>query len=508
MRRIGLITLSAVLVVLVSLIFPPCFGVPYNEYHSTPQLNIRSEDVTFHWEKSLLRGNWNKVCLWDWGLLGHCYISFSYSLDTSLDVPASLSMKYPNFLEPGQSFLIETKLETTGDRIVTMRPAIYFGIDLGIPLVKSFQATYGGQWNMTFNIKTKDFQQMLDKVWVGDFTNGQLFSVLNSVANLNSYVQLQKVDINSASLGTLVLGEIRVDLFRAILNVLKQIFVPPPLDRLVDLLDWLTSKFFKFSTGLIITPTISAYATCPIQTNSRFASVGTNLLQFDTDLSPKNVQLSIASNAQENNGTSEFKVECGPISFSYLFDVGWQYYFDIDIGILGHSLYQHTWTFDIYRGPSVNWNSEPVQTSLEIASKIDGPLQATDPSVDNGKVAIDMREKSGISQATLYYSTDKLSWNSVPLSLETGTLYSNTPISSVSEDTVVFYYFRVTDGNGIPYDIGAINSCFNYTLRAQQSFLSLIQQPRNLAVLSVVVVSIIAITGSIVWIRRGKKRTP
>jgi hypothetical protein len=417
-------------------------------------------------------------------------------------------MKYPNFLEPGQSFLIETELVTTGDRIVTMRPAIYFGIDLDIPFVKSFQATYGGQWSMTFNIKTKDLQQMLDKVWVGDFTNGQLFSVLNSVANLDSYVKLQKVDINSASLGTLVLGEIGVDLFRAIMNVLKSIFVPSPLDRLVDLLDWLTSKFFKFSTGLIIVPTISAYASCPIQTNSPFASVGTNLLQFDTDLSPKNVQLSIASNAQENNGTSEFRIECSPISFSYLFDVGWQYYLDIDIGILGQSLYQHTWTFDIYRGPIINWDSEPVQTSLEITSKIDGPLQATDPSVDNGKVAIDMRERSGISQAILYYSTDKVSWNSVPLSLETGTSYSNTPISSVPEDKVVFYYFRVTDGNGIPYDIGTIDSCFNYTLRAQQSLLWLIQQPRNLAVIIAVVVSIIAMTGSIVWIRRRKKRAP
>jgi hypothetical protein len=288
---------------------------------------------------------------------------------------------------------------------------------------------------------------------------------------------------------------------------LKQLFVPPPLDKLVDLLDWLVSKFFKFSTGLIITPAISAYVSCPFQTDSRFASVGPNLIQFDSDLSPKTIQLSIAPDAEEKNGANEFKVESSPISFSYLFDVNWQYYFDIDIGLLGQQLYQHTWTFDIYRGPCVNWDSQPVQNSLEIVSKIDEPLQATDPLVDSGNVAIDLADKSGISEATLWYSIDKQNWSSMSLPLEGVTSYSVKPISDVSKDTNVYYYIKVVDGEGTSYNIGSNEAYFSYTLKPPQSpFLIVLQSPQNLGILAIVIVLILVVTASLVLRKQKRKR--
>lgn len=504
MKKTCIFTISVACLLLVASVFPFGLSASFNEYHSNLQLTTKTQNVAFHWEKSVAHGDWDRIRLWDWGVFGHCYISFNYSLDTSMDVPATLSATYPSFLEPNQSFLIETKLETTGDRLIEIRPAIYFGIDLNIPLMKSFQATYGGQWTMTFNLNTQNVQQMLNKVWIGDFSYGQFLSVAESAMNLNGYVTLQELDINNVGLGTLVLGQIKVDLFRAVLYALKSLLIPHPLDDLVNVLDWLVSKFFRFSTGLLITPAISAFASCPIQTNSDVASVGTNLIKFETDLSPKNVQLNIASAAEEKSGTNEFKVGFSPVSFSYLFDVGWQYYFDIDISLLGRSLWQHIWTFDIYRGPCVNWDSQPVQTSLEIVSKIDEPLQATEPSVNDGEIAVDLRDKSGISEVALYYSLDRVSWNSTTVSLETGTSYSQRPISSVSEDTVVYYYLKALDGDGDPYYIGTAGSCYNYTLKAP--LLSILQSPRNLAILSVIIVFIATVTGVIVFRKRAKNK--
>jgi hypothetical protein len=423
-----------------------------------------------------------------------------------LDVPATFSATYPSSLEPGQSFLIQTKLETTGDRIIGIRPAIYFGIDLDILRLKSFKATYGGQWNITFNLNTKDVQQMLNKVWIGDFSGGQLLSVAKSTMNLNRYVTLQQLDINDVGLGTLVLGKIKVDLFRAVLYTLKSLVIPHPLDDLVDVLDWLISNFFEVSTGLLITPKISAYASCPIRSSSQSANVGTNLIQFESDLSPKNVQLSIATDAKEKNGTNKFAVDFSPISFSYLFDVGWQYYFDINVGLLGLSLYQHEWTFDIFRGPCANWDSQLIQTSLEIDSKIDEPMQATEPSVNDGSIGVDLNDPSGISEGTLYYSLDKVFWNSTILSQETRTTYSQRPISSVLEDTVVYYYLKAMDGDGDPYYIGTAANCYNFTLKP--SLFSILQSPRNLALISAVIVFVAFATGAIVFRRRARKKIP
>jgi len=506
MRRICIITFSFVFVLLVASVFPLGLSVSYNEHHSSLKLITKTQDVTFHWEKSLAHGDWDRICLWDLGWGGHCYISFHYSFDTSMDVPATLSATYPSLLEPNQTFLIETKLETTGDRIIKIRPAIFFGIDISIPL-HSFEATYGGQWTMIFNLNTKNIQQTLDKVWVGDFTGGQLLSIAKDALNLNSYVTLQRLDIGNVGLGTLVLGEIKIDLLRAVLYALLHLLsVPPPLLKLVEKLDWIVSQFLKVSTGLLITPKISAYASCPIQSSSQSANVGTNLVRFETDLSPKNVQLSIASDAKEKNGTNEFAVGFSPISFSYLFDVGWQYYVDIDISLLGLSLWQHIWTCDIYRGPCVNWDSQPLQNSLEIVSRIDEPLQATEPSANDGKISVDLRDKSGISEATLYFSLDRVSWNSTTLSFETGTSYSQRPISSVSEDTVVYYYLKALDGDGDLYYIGTVDNCHNFTLKA--SLLSILQSPRNLAILSAIVIFVAAVTGAIVLRRRGKNKMP
>jgi hypothetical protein len=500
MRRIYIVALALICLLLVASVFPFGLGASFNEYHSSSQLVTKSQDITFHWEKTLAHGDWDRIGV-NYDPLGHFFISFHYSIDSSMDVPATLSATYPSSLEPNQSVLIETKLETTGDRIIEIRPAIYFGIDLNILGLKTIQATYGGQWTMTFNLNTKDVQQMLNKVWIGDFTGGELLSVAKNTMNLNGWMSLQQLQINDVGLGTLVVGTMKLDLFRAVLNALKTLFIPAPLSYLVDALDWLVSNFFKVSTGLFITPKISAYASSPVQSKSNFASVGTNLLSFENDLSPKNVQLSTTADAHETNAANEFLIDFNPISFSYLFDVGWQYYFELALGP-----WQHTWTFDICRGPCINWNSQQLQTSLEISPKMDEPLQATEPTVNDGMIAIDLQDKSGISEATLYYSLDRVSWNSTTVSSEPGTSYSQRPISSVSEDTVVYYYLKIFDGDGDPYCIGTANNCYNYTLKA--SLLSILQSPRSLTIVAVIIVFIAALTGVIVFRKRAKNKIP
>jgi hypothetical protein len=350
---------------------------------------------------------------------------------------------------------------------------------------------------------------MLEKVWLGDFTDGQMLSIAKDALPLERYVTLQRLDIGSVGLGTLVLGEIKIDLLKAVRDALLLcLSVPPSLLGLIDKLSWFLS-LLKVSSGLLITPKISAYASCPIQSSSNFASLGTNLVQFVTDLSPKNVQLSIATDAKEKNGTNEFAVKFSPISFSYLFDVGWQYYFDINVGLLGFSLYQDEWTFDIFRGPCVNWDSQPIQTSLEIASKIDEPMQVTEPSVNDGSIALDLNDPSGISEVALYYSLDKVIWNSTTLSrtlAQTGTTYSQRPMSSVLEDTVVYYYLKATDGDGDPYYIGTAANCYNFTLKP--SLFSILQSPQNLAILSVVVIFVAVVTGAIVFRKRTRNKIP
>jgi hypothetical protein len=111
-----------------------------------------------------------------------------------------------------------------------------------------------------------------------------------------------------------------------------------------------------------------------------------------------------------------------------------------------------------------------------------------------------LQDKSGVSEVTLYYSLDKASWNSTTLSLQTGISYSQKPISSVSQDTVVYYYLKALDGSGNPYYIGTAGTCYNYTLKAQ------LLSPRNLGIISVIIVFIAAVTGVIVFRKRAKKK--
>lgn len=507
LKRVLILTL---LVLLFSGFLPRLsFGIDSSatplESHSEQTSITEIVDTTFHWEKTLLQGSWNRFRLWDDGWTTHCYISFSYAVDVSMDVPATLKLTYPNRLEPGETFKAKATLEMSGTRIIRIEPEIYFAIDLDFPLPiyipnvgwrEEIKAVYGGDWAITFNLNHRNLKQAMDKIWIGDFDS------LNSYGDwleLDNYAIVQDLSINSATLGELASAEIRLDFVRAIFDIAEGLsVVAPPTSVLIKVLDWLVTEVLGLSTGLVISPKVSAFVESPVFSNSKDANVDANTIRFDEEMSAKTLALTVDSNAQEKSGNNEFVVHLSPFSFVYSFDVDWQYYINVNVDVLGVNIYDNEWLFDLFSFPSIESNSEAVEQSVSFSTRIDEPLKATAPSIDNGEISIQLSDDSGISESVVHYSTDRSYWKEAPTS-RAGETYSATPISEVSQETKIYYNVKAKDGDGDSYTIDDGGDYFQYTIKPRA------RSPTNLVLVGFVVAVVSATTGIIVWKKTRKK---
>lgn len=496
-------------------------GQNTQQYHSDIFSKTETRDMTFRWSASLPGGgNWHKFKLWDDGLTTHFYLYFYYSVEASMDIPATLRFTYPNIIEPGEYSTMNVELQTQGSRVIKIRPLIYLGIDLDLPIpiyipnvgvTEDIKAVYGGDWTINFDLSSRALDQLLNKVWIGDFNTQQLFS---RSMTLNKYMTIERLNINSNTLGELVTAKIRIDLLKAFLEILTLIVsggTSAFVRALVQILDWMLSKVFRISTGLIITPSILANAQIPVSGEPPNIVLQNQNLLFASDLSSKTIPLSVSSNAEEGTMHNSLGIGIGPATFTYSFDVNWQYYFDIDVKALGYSIYQETWMFNLFRYPAIQWDSEQVMQSIELESRVDEPLSATAPSVSDGKVAIELNDDSGISDPTMYYSEDQSNWNALTLQNSMGK-YATTTITEVTKDTNIYYYFEIKDGDGDSYKIGSRSNPYSYLLRPASSSLVLPFSPGSplaLNIITIAVVAILATTGIVLVVRskhQSKKR--
>lgn len=479
------------------------------EYHSEQNSITEIVDTTFHWGKTLLQGSWNSFRLWDDGWTTHCYISFKYGVDVSMDVPATLKLTYPNRLEPGETFTAKTTLEISGTRIIKIEPEIYLAIDLDLPLPiyipnvgwrEEINAIYGGDWTITFNLNQKTVKQVMDRIWIGDFDSGKYYA---ESLELGNYVVVKDLFINSATLGELASAEIRLDFLKAIFEIAEDLsLVVPPVSALIHILDWLVTEVLGLSTGLIISPKISAFVESPVFTYSKDASVDTNVIRFDNEMSAKTMPLTVDSKAREKSEGNEFIVYLSPVSFVYSFDADWQYYIDVNIDFLNVDIYENEWLFDLFSFPSIERDSEAVKQSVSFSTRIDEPLKATFPRIDGEEISIQLSDNSGVLESVVHYSTDRSYWKEALMS-RVGETYSATPIKEVSKETKIYYIVKAKDGDGDSYTIDDKRNYFYYTLKPQPKppliLAPLLTSPTNLWLIVAVVIAVSATIGLIVW---------
>jgi len=459
-------------VLLVGLFVYPSHVQAMTQYRTQKSLKHEIIDVSLNWDISLLKEGLREFCLWDNWPLTQCYVSFKYGLDASLQVPATLSVSYPNIAEPGENFEVTTSLNLIGTRLLTITPEFFLKIHLMLPSpvylpiigwTRDFHNTFGGKWSLSFDINSRHLKDVIDQIFIGD--SNTLESYANAI-NLPSFVTIERISYNTDTLGELLSGKIRVDFLKAILTAAEGLsIVNPVLQAALRVLRWLVQDVFNTSTGLLITPKLSARIESPTITDTRVQNLGVSSLKFESDMSSKAIPAPLSSTSEEGTLGNNFSIDLSPMMFRLLFDVDWDYYFDVDLHALGVSLYKNNWNFPLFTYPKLSWDSVTVKPKVPFSMKVDEPLAASNPQSEVGTVRIQLDDKSGIERAEMKYSTDKTSWQTVQMT-HGSNIYSATP--SVPEDTPIYYYISVADGDGDVYEINNDEAYFSYILPKPQ----------------------------------------
>ena len=480
------------------------------KYHTEKSLKHEEVDVTLNWDVSLLRGGWREFCLWD-NWLTHCYISFKYGLDASLEIPATLYLSYPDIVEPGDSFQASASLSLFGTRILTISPEFLLKIQLMLPVpvyipnvgwIRNFQNTFGGKWTFSFNINSRQLGDFIDQIFLGDPENLETYS---NALELPSFIHIQSISYNPNTLGELVSGKIRVDFLEGILDAAETLSITNPASLIaIRVLRWLVQDVFHTSTGLLITPKLSACIDSPITADSRVQSLGSSSLRFESEMSKKVIPASVSSTSAEGQSSNYFSIDLSPFMYRLLFDVDWDYYFNVNLDVLGVSLYKNTWLFDLLEYPKLSWDAHNVKQSIPFTMKLDDPLEADDPQSGAGTISIELDDKAGIETVELKYSTDKALWQSVEMKHSSSTYYA-TP--SVPEETKIYYYIAVTDGDGDTYELNNDGLYFNYILPAQNPLERYLRKVPAPILIGIPIIVTVVVVAAIVSKRRANRGT-
>jgi hypothetical protein len=257
------------MIVIVALtLIPSTFAQTYSA-----QENIKQEtyDLSLFWSKTFGSKEWARYTLWDEALT-HCYISFKINAGAALSIPANLKVTYPEIVGRGQSFNVKTELNIPNNKEVTISTEFLMKIDLDLPLptyisgiglTDDINNIYGGSYDFTFALNSNTVQRVLKTISLGTDDNS-LQSFLPSIS-INDYITVEDLQMNSQTLGQIILGSFKVSFLQLILDAAKTLTsVAPPISAIISALDWLVTHVIKVDTGLLIQPIISAEINSPI----------------------------------------------------------------------------------------------------------------------------------------------------------------------------------------------------------------------------------------------------
>ena len=502
----------------MTVILPTIISYANAENYHTSSSNIeKSYDISLNWSQLLGSKDWTSFKLWDDGLLTHCYLSFKFNAGLDLSIPANLRIKYPEMIEPGQQFNLETALSLSNNKQVTFSTEFFVKLDLDLPaplwipgfgLTDNVKNVFGGSWDFTFNLNTNTIDRILNTISLG---NDDIIQSFASYLGVNDFVIIENMNINSQTLGPLAFGTIKINFLKAILAAAKALTsLAPPFSAIVEALDWLLTNVIKVGTGLKITPSLNAEIISPISSGSDL-TFNTNNLIYGQDISVKRTGTSVNQLAKESKNNNQLTFNLGPLDYRLSFNNDWTYYIDLDVDFLNVDIYQNSWFWDLGTMPSLSTNVAAVTRQIGCSVKLDEPIQASAPQVNNGEVSIQVNDNSGVSNVRLAYSTDRKSWERTNM-ISKGDIYVSTPISSVNQDTTVYYYFEATDGDNDLYTIDNNGVYYSYLMKPEEtSFLDWINfgnGTSSLFLIMVVVIIVIIVVGiTISFIVKKRKST-
>ena len=425
-------------------------------------------DISLNWEQLLGSKQWTRVELWD-EFATHCFLTFKANAGLDVSIPANLQLSYPSVLEPGQQFNLETELNLAENKEITFSFEFFIGIDLDLPLptlipgigfTDDFNEVYGGAWEFTFDLNSNTVQRVLNTISLGE---NEVIQTVSNYFGVNEFISIRNIDLNTHNLGRLAFAEIKISFLEAILAAAKAITsLAPPLTALIEALDWLLTNVIKVDTGLTLSPSLNAEIVSPISSDSRLI-FNTNSIVFSEDSSTKTTFSTVNSLSKESVDSNQIFLNYGPLEYRLSFLTDWSYYMDLDLDFLGIAFIDEHWNWNLGAFPTLSTGLPATTAQISCDVKLDEPLDASTPDITDGDVKISLSDGSGISDAYLFYSTDKVSWQQIQMNYD-GTSYEVKPIDSVEAPTTVYYYVEATDGDDDKYRIDNNGLYFNYNL--------------------------------------------
>jgi len=484
-------------------------------YHTSSYNIEKFYDVSLKWPQLLGSKEWTTFKLWDDGFSTHCYVSFKFNTGLNLYIPANLRIRYPEVIEPGQQFNVETSLSLSNNKEVTFSTEFFVKLDLDIPvplwipgfgLTDKVKNVFGGSWNFKFDLNTQTIDMVLNTIYLG---NDDVIQSFANYLGVKDFVTIENMNINSQTLGQLAFVTIRINFLKAVLVAAKTLTsLSPPFSAMVEALDWLLTNVITVGTGLKITPSLNAEIISPISSGSDLI-FNTNNLIYAQDISTKRIGTTVNQLARESKNNNQITFNIGPLDYRVSFNSDWTYYLNVDVDFLNVDVYQNSWSCNLGTMPNLSTNVATVTREIGCSVKLDEPIHATAPQVNNGKISIQVNDNSGISNVRLVYSTDRISWERTNM-IAQGETYVATLISSVKQYTTVYYYFEATDGDNDVYTIDNNGVYYSYLMEPEQPSFSdwinnLSDGALNLTIIMIaVLIAIIVIT--ILLVMKKRKR--
>ena len=443
-------------------------------------------DISLGFEKGFGTGHWKTYQLWDDGISTHCNIAFKTNARIMLDIPASLSLKHPKIVEPGEQFYMDASLSLPDNRQLKFFFEFYIKIDLDLPgittyipglgFVDDIKDIYGGEWEFTFDLNNQFVDQLLNKIWLGNTDKLQSFIVNEKLSEI---VTIDYLTLNPQTLGTLMEGKIRVDILEAILTIGKELVLIEPFHSIIVGLDWVLDNVIETNTGFEIRPTVTTEIVTPINSGSLITTDYSTLI-FNNDMSTKSISSTVNPSAQENPDYNQLELNCGPLEYRLNVNADWNYYLDLQINCLGLNLYENSWNWYLGCCPSISNQLFSVTQQISPNLKLDEPLEVGELEINDGQVKVGLNDNSGLSTVNLLYSTDKHDWQTIAMSNE-GKNFLVRPINEVETATTVYYYIEVMDGDNDDYRLDNNGLYYSYSLEPppETNFLDSITQDNN-----------------------------
>ncbi len=502
------------LMVLVVAAFPQSNGADYR----TPNHMIENRyDVSLNWSHLVGSKEWTTFTLWDDGVFSHFNVSFKFNSKLAVKIPASLQTKYAQIVEPGERFDLEAVLSLSGNREVTLSTEFFIKLDLDLPLpvwIPSLGFTdkvnnvFGGSWDFKLNLNTENVNEVMNKIFMGkDNENLQSFS---SYMGFGDLVTIEKMSVNTQTLGKLTSATIRVSFLKAILAAAKTLTsLTPPFSLMVDTLKWLLDNVIKVDTGLEITPSLNAEVISGISSDPELV-FDADIVIYDQDISAKKATASVSRSSKETGSNNEINFRLDPLEYAISFASDWTYYFDVDIDFLSLDVYHNSWSWNLGTTRTPLTKASSATERIICNTKLDDPVHVTSIQESNGEISIGASDNSGISNVEVAYSTDTKSWSKIRMTTQ-GDLYKVTPINSVEQDTTVYYYLAVTDGDNDTYVIDNNGTYYSYLMEPNNSnsnWISDLADRSLMLILAAVTVFLVIIVTTILFLRKKRRVVP